>query len=94
VLKQQQSAIPIPFEALEERFSQKQQEAKQEATDKKPAGKTVISLLDGKRSMAVNIVIKLFKAPIDEIIRSLQKLDVEVSACLPVVLQSQQRILV
>ena len=39
---------------------------------------TIVSLLDGKRSMAVNIVLKMFRLPVDAVISALESMDAEV----------------
>uniref|UniRef100_H2Z1H6 Inverted formin, FH2 and WH2 domain containing n=1 Tax=Ciona savignyi TaxID=51511 RepID=H2Z1H6_CIOSA len=61
------------YKNIEELFSQKQIEKKQAPKEKKKATPTEISLLDGRRSMNINIFLRQFRLPNDQIITALSQ---------------------
>jgi hypothetical protein len=65
-------ALPLRYEVIEDLFSQRKTEQAggdaQDTAKKQQQQPTEVNLLDMKRSMAINICLKQFKAPNDEII--------------------------
>lgn len=71
--------IQVNYNSLEEVFAQRQAESKQAAVEeKKPSKPVAVTLLDSKRSMSVNIAVKLFRIPNTEIIAAIDTLNPEV----------------
>ncbi|XP_023930367.1 inverted formin-2 [Lingula anatina] len=67
--------VKLNFDKIEELFSQKKIEKSKPKEEVKPKQPKEILLLDGKRSMNINIFLKQFRAPNEEVIKMIQSLD-------------------